>query len=529
MTIDCETDPFKAGRIPKPFLWGLYDGQTDDYHEFAEAGDLVAHLRGFRGLVYAHNGGRFDFHYLRDWFDSDSPVMVISGRLARFKIEGTEFRDSMNILVNPLRAFAKEEIDYTKLEADVRASHMDEIRAYLRSDCVNLWVTIKRYFDTYGRSLTQAGASMKYWKSVYQVPFVPQTMLQAEQCRDFYYGGRVECFKVGHELHPFKVVDRNSAYPAAMKFRHPISPQSVALDHLPTSNLAQCFVRLEGRSRGAFPWRDPDDPAHALSFPNDDVLREYAVTGWELEAALELDLVKIERIIDIRKFVQHVDFVDYIESFYAQRMQAKATGDKMLDVFCKLFMNSLYGKFAADPEKYREYVIATDDSFAQHARAGYLEVAPWGERSLMERPLPESQHRYYNVATAASITGKVRADLLRAIASVDCPLYCDTDSIFARDVSRLDLGDKLGQWKVESECSEWAIAGKKTYAVKLNDGTWKVRSKGAQLTADEVIRVAHGEAVRFRPQVPTYTVHRERPVFVEREIRATGRVLQSAN
>jgi hypothetical protein len=527
LTIDCETDPFKEGRIPRPFLWGCYDGETGEYHEFEEASALVAYLVRFRCLVYAHNGGRFDFHYLRDWFSSDSPIMVINGRIARFKIGEAEFRDSINILVNPLRAFAKEEIDYAKLEPDVRHLHMDEIRSYLRSDCVNLWNTIKRYFDTYGRSLTQAGAAMRYWKNKYEVPFIPQTMVQAEQCRDFYYGGRVECFKVGHELHPFKVVDRNSAYPHAMTFRHPISPHSIALPHLPNSNLSQCFVRLEARSRGAFPWRDPVDPVRALTFPNDDVLREYCVTGWELEAALELDLVKIHRIIDVRKFIQHVDFTDYVMNFYSERMRAKEAGDKMLDVFCKLFLNSLYGKFAADPEKYREYIIATDDSFRRHAERGFLEIAPWGDRSLMERPLPESQHRYYNVATAASITGKVRADLLRAIASVECPLYCDTDSVFARDVSRLDLGDKLGQWKVEADCTEWAIAGKKTYAVRLTDGTWKVRSKGAQLTADEVIRVAHGEAVKFRPEVPTYSVHREVPTFVERIIRSTGKLEKS--
>ena len=26
IAIDCETDPFKAGRVPEPFIWGMYDG-----------------------------------------------------------------------------------------------------------------------------------------------------------------------------------------------------------------------------------------------------------------------------------------------------------------------------------------------------------------------------------------------------------------------------------------------------------------------------------------------------------------------
>lgn len=529
VTIDCETDPFKEGRIPEPFIWGCYDGQKDTFDEFATGADLVAHLRDFSGLVYAHHGGRFDYHYLRDHFNSDSPVMVISGRIAKFSIGAAEYRDSMNILVNPLRAFAKDEIDYAKLEPDVRHLHMDEIRAYLHSDCVNLWTTIKRYFDTYGRSMTQAGAAMKYWKKVYQVPFTPQTASQAEVCREFYYGGRVQCFRVGHEMFPFKFVDMNSMYPRAMMGRHPISPHSTVVKSLPAKNLEQCFVKLRAKSRGAFPFRDPDDPQSKLSFPNDDVVREYAVTGWELRAALELDLVTIERIVEVRKFYQHVDFIDYVQNFYRERLRAKEAGDRVLDTFCKLFMNSLYGKFAADPEKYHEYVIATDDSFAGYARAGFIEVAPWGTRSLMERPLPEEQHRYYNVATAASITGFGRSLLLRGLASVDCPIYCDTDSIMARDVSRLTLGSNLGEWKIEADCTEFAIAGKKTYAVKLTDGSWKVRSKGARLTADEVIRVAHGESVRFRPQDPTYSVRNERPAFIDRIIKITAKDLHSFN
>ena len=161
MTIDCETDPFKAGRIPQPFIWGCYDGRDNDYREFATAGELVAYLRELDVIVYAHNGGRFDFHFLREHIDSDRQIMLIGGRIAKFYIGAAEFRDSMNILVNPLRAFAKDEIDYAKLEARVRRHHMPEIRRYLRSDCVNLWDTIKKYFDTYGRSLTQAGADRK--------------------------------------------------------------------------------------------------------------------------------------------------------------------------------------------------------------------------------------------------------------------------------------------------------------------------------------------------------------------------------
>ena len=425
----------------------------------------------------------------------------------------------MNILVNPLRAFAKEEIDYAKLEPDVRHLHMPEIRRYLRSDCVNLWDTIKRYFDEYGRSLTQAGAAMKYWKRVYQVPFQPQTEPQSTASREFYYGGRVECFVTGHARMPFKVIDQNSAYPRAMLERHPISPKAQISARLCADKyLPQAMVRVECKSRGAFPMRSED---HSLSFPNDDVLREYCVTGWEFIQAQELGLVSQLRVLECRRHKQLVDFADYVQTFWQKRKDAKAIGDKAADVFAKLFLNSLYGKWAADPEKYSEYVIASDENYAGWLRKGYKEIGAWGERVLMARPLPEVKHKYYNVATAASITGYVRATLLRAITQCSGVLYCDTDSIVARDIGTLPLGSGLGEWKLEMDGVEFAIAGKKTYALLDTEGEWKIASKGAKLTPEELVRVAQGETVRYSPPVPTYSIRNPQPEFIKRNIRRT--------
>lgn len=531
-TLDCETDPFKAGRIPHPFIWGLYSGDSDDYWEFATAAELLKFLEDKEWLIYAHNGGKFDYHYLRDGINSDDPLMVVAGRLARFKIGECEFRDSMNILVNPLRVFAKEDIDYAKLEESVRAQHMDEIRRYLKSDCVNLWDTIKAYFDRFGRSLTQAGASMRYWKKHYPVDFQPQTAAQSEIYREFYFGGRVQCFEQGYKKEAFKVVDINSAYPYAMLKKHPISREGLALEHLPAEGeIERCMVKIEATAEGCFPYRAETGE---LFFPHDDVIREYSVTGWELIAALELNACKIFRVKEVHYFTQTVDFADYINHFYAERLKAKANSDKMGDVFSKLFMNSLYGKFASDPEKYEEFLIASDDSIGDWKGKGYERIHPWGERHLMTRPLPEEKHKYYNVATAASITGFVRAHLYRAIRLCEGVLYCDTDSIAARDVSKLPSGKALGAWKLEMECDEYAIAGKKLYAFHEAGGTeYKSASKGVRLTAPDIIRVAKGETVAFNPEVPTYSImpHKVKgiyepvyePRFISRNVKSTAK------
>src|ERR1700749_3811661 len=82
--VDCETDPFKQGRIPKPFIWGAYNGC--EYHEFGTAKQLVDFFYERNCIVYAHNGGRFDWHYLREFMEPWTDVLVIAGRMAKFTI-----------------------------------------------------------------------------------------------------------------------------------------------------------------------------------------------------------------------------------------------------------------------------------------------------------------------------------------------------------------------------------------------------------------------------------------------------------
>jgi hypothetical protein len=534
-TLDCETDPFKADRLPEPFIWGLYLGHVEDYWEFETAQQVVDFLSDKRWLVYAHNGGKFDYHFLKPFINSDEPLTVISGRIAKFRIGECEFRDSMNILVNPLRVFAKEEIDYAKLESAVRAQHMDEIKRYLRSDCVNLYNTIAAYNSEYGRSLTQAGASMRYWRDEYEVPMISQTTAQAEYYRKFYYGGRVQCFTSGHKQENFSVVDINSAYPYAMLQKHPITPYGNLEDHLPPDpEIGPCMIRLKCVAHGCFPLKGED---HKLYFPYDEsTLREYSITGWEFLAALEHDAVKNINILEVQRFENLIDFQDYINHFYEKRKEAKRIGDKAGDIFAKLFMNSLYGKFAANPEKYKEYVITHADTLARWCVPGleYFPSKPWGDRILMERDLPEDKWRRYNVCTAASITGFVRAHLFKAMQQVSGLLYCDTDSIAARDISRLPLGPALGQWKHEFDATEYAIAGKKLYAFRKTTADyekelisnkhaeqWKVASKGVKLSAEEIIRAAKGESVLYRPEVPTFSFAQPGPVFINREVKNT--------
>lgn len=564
--MDAETDPFEAGVFVSPFIWGvlLDDGQ---YFEFADTEDFVAwcHEQSQDGLtIYAHNGGKFDYHFLRNAIESDSPISVIAGRLARCHIGGVELRDSLNLFgQTKLADFQKDEIDYRKMKADVRHLHMPEIRKYLKSDCVALLTLVTRFIEKYGMQFTQAGAAMKYWKKHYAPDNVVPESTPAfyETFSPFYYGGRVQCFANGHKREKFRVVDINSAYPRAMCDFHPYSTRAITDDRLPKNEarIGQCLIELDAIAKGCFPMRGEGND-RGLYFPDDErTVRRYFVTGWELLAALDTNTVQVHNIRAVHSFGEPVNFKGYVDHFFNERANAKLAGDKAEDIFAKIFMNGLYGKFASNPSRYEEYVLS-DPSSDQYnywiEDMNYEDRGDWGSRRMLVRPLPLDKQKYYNIVTGASITGWVRAFLWRSILKCSGALYCDTDSIAAREVSSLDLGKQLGQWKLEADCDEYAIAGKKNYCfhiegkprdvmpgspvspldarrhkpldVKMSAGEWdalrkcwKLASKGSDLTPREMMEVASGGSVVSKSATPNFSIHRDKFTFINRTVRST--------
>lgn len=516
--IDSETDPFKKGRIPKPFIWGFYDGL--EYVEFSETPDLISFLRKQRIVVYAHNGGKFDYHFLLDYLDEFDEIMIINGRIAKFKIGVCEFRDSFNILPVGLAQFEKMEFDYALMEEDEREKpeNKEKISEYLRSDCVNLFNMVTEFIARFGVNLTLAGTAMKQWSKMYDRK--PPKTDSDFYCLfgQFYYGGRVQCFQTGIIEKPFQVVDINSAYPYAMLSNHPISIDYWYQDGKPNNLTGDLFIQVKAISKGALPFKTLKGE---LTFPDDDEEREYFVTGWEIITAIETKTVIITEWIRYYSFFDLTNFEEYIKYFYEERRKAKATGDKAGDLFSKLLMNSLYGKFGSNPAQYKKFMIVPMDAVGWLEDTDYDfggELGPWG---LAQRGLEDEEMRYYNVATAASITGFVRAYLWRAICNCGGVLYCDTDSISAHSIGNIPIGPELGKWKVEGDFDRAGISGKKLYIFDGPDGVKKA-SKGAKLAEAELWKIAAGETVIYEPENPTFSV-KKKPTFVNRRIRGTAK------
>lgn len=508
--IDSETNKFVYGRVPKPFMWGFYDG--NEFRYFLSTEEFVEFIKNFDGILYAHNGGKFDFHFLLDYIEPQEKIMLINGRIARLKIGEAELRDSYLLLPVPLSAYKKDEIDYEFFEENLWRDHLYEIVSYLKGDCVYLYEILETQFGEYGQKLTLASSAFDFWhKKKSNLEHRPDTSIHYfKQFKQYYFGGRVQCFRKGIIKEDFQLYDINSAYPYAMTFQHPYGNQYQLLKKLPETGLEQCFIAFSGVSRGVLPYRD-----HGLTFPNDDIQRDYFATGWELKLGLEKGLVDINKITKIYKFENSINFVDYVDYFYKKKAELKG-GDAAKYLLAKLYLNSLYGKFAINAEKHREYELIEPQYIVGYINEGYEYEGEMGEYALMSCPIAENRMKFYNVATAASITGFVRSYLYREILACSEPLYCDTDSIACKGFKG-DLGNQLGKWNKEGDFKEAAIGGKKLYAFRGIDNKFKISSKGVRISEKDIYSIAKGEMITYKSISPTFSVGKA-PSFVERNI-----------
>ena len=138
-TCDCETDPFSHDRIPKPFIWGYFDGKN--FLTFDATAEFVSFVKDKNIILYAHNGGKFDFMFLLSFCD-ETRAQVIGGRIVSMMLGKCQLVDSYAAVPQGLGSIKKDEIEYWKMEKEHRDKYRDEIIKYLKECSVfnNLYV-----------------------------------------------------------------------------------------------------------------------------------------------------------------------------------------------------------------------------------------------------------------------------------------------------------------------------------------------------------------------------------------------------
>lgn len=554
-TFDIETDPFKAGRKPEPFSFGFYTGaQTiegftyntseadleffenwekltkeekqanvnkyrsakrrqqktrvkndnnipetyvdfwDNDPEIVKA-EFINHLESLDEphLIFAHNGGKFDYMYFHAWIRGK--VFVINGRLVEWEYitqKGVKhiLRDSYAILPVALGTGGdKLDMDYRKMEKANRNKHKEEILKYLKQDCVALYdlcLAFKHKYDKW--FLTLASASYSRIKARYKIENTD--FIYDEMYRQFYFGGRCQAFNSGEITGDIEVYDVNSMYPYAMsEYNHPLSKNCYIGDDITEETF---FIKWSGKNYGAVPSRLKNGEI------NFDILEgEFFTSIHEYNVALKYNLIEVDEVIETHNWVTYGTFKEHIDDC----KEAKETAEKGSKqyILAKLDMNSGYGKFAQDPRKYKNYEFVDPDDEVTENNCSVVE----GENFKLICTPDDEEKRFNNVATAASITGASRAMMLEGLIEFTKAgakvFYCDTDSIIC-DKPKLKVNNlkfhesELGAWDKEKTGDTVYIGGKKIYALFKNDNCVKIASKG--------VRVIPRDIYNFLPEFP---------------------------
>lgn len=555
-TFDIETDPFKAGRKPEPFSFGFYRGKQiiknwvdntsesdilffNEWEKLSKA-DKQLNINKYRSakrrqskarikndliypelyidkwdnnsnlikkefinvleqleephLIFAHNGGKFDFMYFHEWIRGD--VFVINGRLVEWKYKTAKgithiLRDSYAILPTALGTGGdKLDIDYRKMEKDNRDNHREEILIYLKQDCVALYDLCMAFKEKYNKwFMTLASASFSRIKERYKIE--KTDLYYDDNYRRFYFGGRCQAFACGELKGDIEVYDVNSMYPYAMsEYNHPLSKNSYIDDIITAETF---FVVWEGKNFGAVPVRLKNGE---INF--DQPSGVFYTSIHEFLVCKKYGLIEVDEVLETYNWITYGSFKDHIDECRIAKETAPKNSKQY--ILAKLDMNSGYGKFAQDSRKYKNYEFVDPDEVVTDDDCAIVE----GENFKLICTPDDSEKYFNNVATAASITGASRAMMLEGLMEFTLAgaevFYCDTDSVICsaptKPVKNLKFDPVLlGAWDKEKTGDTVYIAGKKIYSLFDNGDCVKIASKG--------VRVLPRDIYNFLPEQPT--------------------------
>lgn len=545
--------------MPQPFIWGFYDGK--EFRSFTNTEEFVNFIKFQRIILYMHNGGKFDFMFLLPYI-KETKVQVIGAGIVSMFIGVCELRDSFRAVPEALGKIQKKSIEMWKLEADVRHNHMDEIIEYNKWDCIYLYDLMKKYREIVGSHKTIASNALAFSRKLGVDPGKTNARFD-DKYRKFYYGGRTEVFNPGRHTN-LKIIDIRSAYPYAMLHDHPTSAEWIRLDNidgLSRDQVNRCMIELECYSKGALPERIIG-PNGGLSFPHKH--GTFYITGWEYNTAMDFGLLSDVEFISVRHTENTINFKPYVDHWFSYKAAHDKRTNPIEYTIGKIMMNSLSGKLSQDARRYYDYRIVSGGTkicyetnfdakgICQNCGAkgqdhGWVMFTEYEGHEIHRRESLwkykfedgvnwQGRNIFYNVATAASVTGFTRAHLLRAAHTVgiDNAIYSDTDSLILQgtaDLSLLPTSKQIGDWEIEDEgCPIGYFAGKKLYGIRHspaweadNPGKspFKIACKGSKLEFDQIERICNGETVIWKNQAPTFKIDGSAN-FVVRKIRQTA-------
>lgn len=422
-------------------------------------------------------------------------------------------------------AQSKGEIDYTRFRP-IDYQLTDEEIDYITTDCQIVQQALQAQFAEGMLKMTSASDALSYYKEImgrsfeYWFPVLPKVL--DDDIRKAYKGGFTWCNPryAGQEIGAGIVLDVNSLYPWAMY--HCMLPYGYPVyfegEYKPDPMYPLYIVRV----RCSFQVKPDHIPMIQIKkgiFQETEYLTasEVKIDGHMERIEVELTLTSV----DLELFLAHYDvenlhyisgfkfkgqigmFQDYIDKW----MEVKATSPKnsAQRAISKLYLNSLYGKFASSTERLPKVPYMSPDGVVryytyhepQRDKAGQLLFDEKG-RLLFQRdkngvPVPREPEEVDPVYTpvGAFITAWARHKTITAAqACYDRFIYADTDSLHLIG-TELPEGltihpSDLGAWDHETTFTKAKYLRAKTY-IETVDGKVKVTCAGMPENVKELV------------------------------------------
>lgn len=500
-----------------PYSVAFYDGHT--YKKFTGQTCVSDFLREiirhkYRAFtIFAHNGGRFDFNFLietlKKW-NYDIKMIFQGSRCLQIKVfhqkEGktkerksrnaTKFSDSYSLLKFSLDKLTKDfNVKHKKLNFMTDGKKNDyeylyelykkkdpRFYDYIKNDVFGLYEVLKKFNNIIQEkqgqmSLTIASTALKTFQHGYLNHKIKMTNRQTnDEMKQAYYGGRTEIFRMYLPDNHYYCYDINSLYPHVMfNNEFPVSPPR-EIKNITLTDIKELLGITKCKVKAPKDIYIPVLPVHheinrnrKLIFPTG------TFTGYwdniQLKKALELGY-KIEPIKGW-VFKGEKIFKDYVHKFYDMKLKSKK--DTPSYVISKLLLNSLYGKFAQRQDSEMIMKITDPKEAKKYEIVGILDPD-----YNMYRVKCESKGNFFIPQISIHVTALAQLHLYKLIEQVIAKdkiiAYCDTDSIFTD--MKMNIGDKLGQLKLEYPFYKGYFLLPKTYCIIKHDGQPYIRAKG---------------------------------------------------
>lgn len=288
-----------------------------------------------------------------------------------------------------------------------------------------------------------------------------------------YFGGRTEAWYIGEcKDGPFVKLDVNSMYPYIMA--HTPLPCSYVDYH---GSMALPILRAALRDQSAIAEVEiqTETPLYAVRNKDRIVFPVGCFTAFLCTEGLKQAIQRrhIKEVKRVAFYRQDILFREYVDYFYALRIDQKKSMMRIEEQASKIMLNSLYGKFGTQEEIVDgiSYVDSQEYSRKEipiaHSKLVETTTIFMGVKTVTigKRPIKQT---VLSIPSHITEYGRMMLWTIMETVGIENVLYVDTDSIVIRyailyKLSHLIDSTKIGSLKIESISNLFTIHGAKDY------------------------------------------------------------------